>query len=116
MDNDFPLVRLGEIYLIRAEARARMSGNWADAEPDVNVLRARAGIEAYNGTLTANEFLAERGREMFQEAIRRTDLIRFGKYTEAWWEKPVSEPYRELFPIPRSAISGDSGLTQNPGY
>ncbi|KGE87790.1 RagB/SusD family nutrient uptake outer membrane protein [Phaeodactylibacter xiamenensis] len=116
MDNDFPIVRLGEVYLIRAEARARLSGNWADAEPDVNVLRARAGVEPYSGTLTADEFLAERGREMFQEAIRRTDLIRFGKYTEAWWEKPASEPYRELFPIPRSAIGGDAGMTQNPGY
>lgn len=116
MDNDFPIVRLGEAYLIRAEARARMSGNWANAEPDVNILRARAGVEPYSGTLTAEEFLAERGREMFQEAIRRTDLIRFGKYTEVWWEKPASESYRELFPIPRSAIGGNAGMTQNPGY
>ena len=116
MDNDFPLVRLGEMYLIRAEAKARQSGSWLDAEPDVNVLRERAGVAPYSGNLTEAEFLAERGREMFQEAIRRTDLIRFGRYNDAWWEKPVSAPYRTLFPIPQAQLDMDPGLTQNPGY
>lgn len=115
MNNDFPLLRLGEVYLIRAEAKARISGQWTDAEVDVNVLRSRAGVTLYNGNLTEEEFLAERGREMFQEASRRTDLIRFGKYSEAWWEKPVSEPFRTIFPIPRPIV-GDPTLTQNPGY
>jgi hypothetical protein len=105
MDNDFPIVRLGEMYLIRAEAEARQSGNWSDAEADVNVLRARAGVSAYSGNLTGDEFLAERGREMFQETSRRTDLIRFGKYNDAWWEKPASEPFRNIFPIPLHEIS-----------
>ncbi|HKK79206.1 MAG TPA: RagB/SusD family nutrient uptake outer membrane protein [Phaeodactylibacter sp.] len=117
MDNDFPIVRLGEMYLIRAEAKARQTGNWQDAEPDVNVLRARAGVEEYNGNLNEEEFLAERGREMFQEAIRRTDLIRFGRYNNPWWEKSASAPFRNLFPIPESPLSPDaSSWTQNPGY
>lgn len=116
MDNDFPIVRLGEVYLIRAEARARQSGNWNDAAADVNVLRARAGVPAYNGNLTGDEFLAERGREMFQETARRTDLIRFGKYNDAWWEKPASQPFRNVFPIPLDQINAGGGLTQNPGY
>jgi hypothetical protein len=115
MDNDFPLVRLGEMYLIRAEAKARQSNSWSDAEPDVNVLRARAGVAPYNGNLTEEEFLAERGREMFQEAARRTDLIRFGKYNDAWWEKPVSEPFKNIFPIPQLWGLGPD-WTQNPGY
>ena len=115
MNNDFPLVRLGEMYLIRAEAKARQSGNWTDAEPDVNVLRARAGVSAYSGSLTEDEFLAERGREMFQETTRRTDLIRFGRYNDAWWEKPHSEPFRNIFPIPIQPLV-DCPLTQNPGY
>ena len=115
MDNDFPLLRLGEMYLIRAEARARLSGNWADAEQDANVIRARAGMSEYAGNLTEAEFLAERGREMFHEATRRTDLIRFGRYNDPWWEKQASEPFRNLFPIPYSAGS-DGTLTQNPGY
>jgi hypothetical protein len=115
MDNDFPLVRLGEIYLIRAEAIARQTGNWSDAESDVNILRARAGVIEYDGDLTEDEFLAERGREMFQEAVRRTDLIRFGRYNDPWWEKQPSEPYRNVFPIPRGIFLGPD-WTQNPGY
>jgi len=113
MDNDFPIVRLGELYLIRGEAKARQTGDWTQAEADVNILRARAGVAPYNGHLTEEKFLAERGREMFQEAARRTDLIRFGRYNDAWWEKPVSEPYRNIFPIPY--WTGE-GWTQNPGY
>lgn len=116
MDNDFPVVRLGDVYLIRAEAIARQSGNWSDAEPDVNILRARAGVREYSGNLTEDEFLAERGREMFQETSRRTDLIRFGKFNDAWWEKPASEPYKNIMPIPQEQINAGAGLTQNPGY
>lgn len=116
MSNNFPIIRLGEIYLIRAEANARQSGNWANAETDVNILRARAGVAEYTGTLTKEEFLAERGREMFQENSRRTDLIRFGKYNDAWWEKEASESYRKIFPIPRPQLQADPSLIQNPGY
>ncbi len=116
MDNDFPIVRLGEMYLIRGEARARQSGSWMDAEADVNVIRARAGVSEYNGNLTEEEFLAERGREMFQETARRTDLIRFGKYNDPWWEKPASETFRNIFPIPQQQINAGVGLTQNFGY
>lgn len=116
MDNDLPIVRLGDVYLMRGEARARQSGNWSDAEADVNVLRARAGVSTYTGNLTGEEFLAERGREMFQEISRRTDLIRFGAYNGTWWEKPVSEPFRNVFPIPQEQINAAGDLTQNPGY
>jgi len=59
MDNDYVLVRLGEIYLIRAEALARAAGNWDLAVPDVNVLRARAGVSAY-GSLLRREPLSIR--------------------------------------------------------
>lgn len=116
MDNDFPIVRLGDLYLIRGEAKARQAGDWTQAEADVNVLRARAGVPEYTGNLTEDEFLAERGREMFQETSRRTDLIRFGKYNGTWWEKPASEPFRNVFPIPQNQINAGIGLTQNPGY
>lgn len=121
MNNDYPIVRLGEVYLIRAEAMARAAGNWDMAINDVNVLRARAGVSAYNaGEMDADEFLAERGREMFQESARRTDLIRFGRYNDAWWEKPASPEHVQLFPIPQTQIeasqSEDFPLSQNPGY
>ena len=116
MDNDFTLIRLGQVYLIRAEAKARVTGNWNDAVTDTNIIRARAGAAAY-GTLTEDEFFAERGREMFGEAVRRTDLIRFGKYGDAWWEKASSDATKEIFPIPFDALQASGGsLSQNPGY
>ena len=116
MDNDYPIVRLGDVYLMRAEAKARGAADWNAAIPDVNVIRARAGVAGYS-SLDADEFLAERGREMFAESMRRTDLIRFGKYNDAWWEKPVSSDHVNLFPIPFEQIQASNGtLSQNPGY
>jgi hypothetical protein len=116
MDNDFPLVRLGQVYLIRAEAAARAAGDWSRALADVNIIRARAGAQPFT-SVDADSFLAERGREMFSEAVRRTDLIRFGKYNDAWWEKPASDATKNIFPIPFEAIQASGGsLTQNPGY
>lgn len=116
MDNDMPIIRLGDMYLIRAEADARAASNWSLALTDVNTIRARAGVAAL-GSITADEFLAERGREMFMEVTRRQDLIRFGKFNSAWWEKPASAAFRNVFPIPQGQIDASSGtLTQNPGY
>jgi len=119
MDNDFPVIRLGEIYLNRAEAMSRMAGDWNAGLADVNVLRERAKVSTFS-SIDADGFLAERGREMFQETSRRTDLIRFGAYTGTWWEKPVSPDHVTLFPIPFDQIQASSTspnpLTQNPGY
>ena len=119
MSNDFPIVRLGDIMLIYAEAHARSLGNWNNAETlaAVNAIRSRAGVSSFN-SLTADTFLAERGREMFQESSRRTDLIRFGKYSSGtWWEKGPSPAHKQLMPIPFDAVQTSNGtLTQNPGY
>lgn len=116
MSNDYPIIRLGDLYLTRGEAIAREAGDWSLALSDVNTIRARAGVPAMS-SLTADDFLAERGREMFMEVTRRQDLIRFGKFDDPWWEKTNSDGYRSLFPIPTEQINASSGsLTQNPGY
>jgi len=121
MNNDYPILRYGDILLVKAEAEARMAGNWSAPEALrlVNQLRARAGVSAYT-SLTEDEFLAERGREMFMEASRRQDYIRFGRWGNEWWEKPKSAEFRELFPIPQEQIMASQSskfkLTQNPGY
>ena len=116
LDNDYPIVRLGDVYLMRAEAKARVAGDWSMALPDVNTIRARAGVSAL-GSITAGSFLAERGREMFMENSRRTDLIRFGKWGDSWWEKQNSDAYRIVMPIPADIIQNSNGsMTQNPGY
>jgi hypothetical protein len=116
--NDFPIVRLGDVMLMSAEAQMRAAGNWshAPALALVNAVRTRAGVSAFS-SMTADEFLAERGREMFQESSRRTDLIRFGKYSSGtWWEKAASPAHKTLFPIPFDAIQSSTGLSQNAGY
>lgn len=116
MNNDYPIVRLGDVHLMRAEAMARALNDWNAALPDVNALRDRAGLGPLN-TIDADGFLAERGKEMFQESSRRIDLIRFAKYGDSWWEKTNNEAFRTIFPIPQAQLDASSGsLTQNPGY
>ncbi len=116
MDNDMPIIRLGDLYLIRAEGMARAAGDWNMAAPDVNTIRARANLGPLS-PLNEDTFLAERGREMFQEAVRRQDLIRFGKFDDPWWEKTNNDAHKALFPIPQPQIDASNGtLTQNPGY
>ena len=120
MDNDYVLFRLAEVYLNKAEAMCRRDGNWSAGVGEVNLVRARAGATPY-ATMTEDEFLAERGREMFQESQRRIDLIRFGAWGDAWWKKAAhSNPNLNVFPIPNDQILAAAAspfpLTQNPGY
>ncbi len=130
-DTDFPLFRLAEAYLIYAEAvvRGGTGGDVATAVGYVNDLRERAyGNTSGNisqGELTLDFLLNERARELNWEAKRRTDLIRFGKYTGSnylWpWKGGVAEgraveDTRVLFPIPSADITANPNLDQNAGY
>ena len=69
-------------------------------------------------TLTLNELLIEKGREFIFEGKRRTDLIRFGKFTTgSWWDKtPDGEDYLTIYPIPYRQVQTNPNLEQNPGY
>jgi len=120
-DNDFPLFRLGEVILNKAEAMCRLSGNWAAGAALVKQITDRSGAPAAPSTEAG--MLAERGRELFIEAVRRTDMIRFGTYiTGTWWEHPAADgnPNHILMAIPNEQIttaqSTNFKLTQNPGY
>jgi len=126
---DFPLFRLAEMYLIYSEAvlRGGTGGNTGTALNYVNLLRERAfGNNTANlGNLTLSNILEERGRELYWEAFRRTDLIRFGKFTDASYIWPFKggtragkgvEPFRSIFPIPVTDIISNPNLVQNPGY
>ncbi|MEP0710823.1 MAG: RagB/SusD family nutrient uptake outer membrane protein [Algoriphagus sp.] len=114
LSNDYPLIRLSDIILTKAEAAFRQ-GKTAVALTAINQVRARANMPNYTA-LTLDNIFDERGLELFAEASRRTDMIRFGKWTEAWWEKNPSQPFRTLFPIPLQQINANPNLTQNPGY
>lgn len=115
MNNDFPLFRYSEALLIRAEALWRQDPGSAEALDLINQIRTRAGVEPFT-ELTEDNMLAERGREMFAETTRRSDLIRFGKFQDAWWARPAQPEYKELFPIPRGQLDANPNLNQNPGY
>ena len=114
LSNDYPIFRYADIMLMSAEAKFRQ-GKIAEALDLVNQIRSRAGVEPFT-SMTLEDLYDERGREMFAEATRRTDQIRFGKFNEPWWEKAASEPFRNLFPIPQSQININPNLVQNPGY
>ena len=129
VDTDFPMFRLADVYLMYAEAvlRGGSGGSLDTAKDYVNLLRARANNSKriVVGQLDLDLILNERMVELYGEAHRRQDLIRFGKFTGGtynWsWKGAVvsgiaiSDIYK-VFPIPRSSIAANPNLTQNPGY
>ncbi|MFB6230681.1 MAG: RagB/SusD family nutrient uptake outer membrane protein [Salinibacter sp.] len=151
MGNDYPLFRLAEMYLTKAEAEAKQGNMGAalDAFNEVHTKRGNDALtmgEATDQTSMIQHIVAERGRELHFEFTRRSDLIRYEfahggqpigfegsanpdadvyapTFTGPWLFKKdgsktgqSSEPYRVLFPKPKSALSANPNLTQNPGY
>lgn len=121
---DIVLLRLADIYLMRAEAQLR-KGNAGAALADVNLVRAsrtaRPSVTPPALTLINIDLLyRERGFEFYWEYSRRTDMIRFGHYEDPYTSKTNADVRKRLFPIPQSAIDGASAepgyLVQNEGY
>lgn len=125
-DSDWATIRLAEVYLNAAEANiVGNAGDAATALGYVNAVRGRAGADAWTmGDMTASNILDERSRELYGENIRRTDLVRHGKFAGGaynWqWKGGVqngtatNERYN-LYPIPTKVISFQ-GYKQNEGY
>lgn len=127
-DTDFPMFRLADAYLMYAEAilRGASGGSASEALGYVNQLRARAGA----GTISQNELtlpflLDERARELYWECHRRTDLVRFGQFSNGTYVWPLKgnsltgapvPAFYNVFPIPASDIGANPKLVQNPGY
>jgi hypothetical protein len=109
--NDWVLFRYADVLLMKSEALVRAGQN-GDAE--LQAVRGRVGAPARAATL--NNILDERLLEFAWEGQRRQDLIRFGKYHLPISDRPVSAPYRTVFPIPADVLSLNTNLTQNPGY
>lgn len=121
---DLVLMRLAEIYLMRAEAKLRLGDN-AGALADVNTVRtARTARPDQTpqpwDAIDLDALFRERGFELYWEGFRRTDQIRFGKYEDTWTEKNSTDVTKRLFPIPQIAVDGASNvegfLVQNQGY
>lgn len=125
---DFPLFRLADAYLMYAECAVRGASDtdMGTAIEYVNKVRKRSKASEINQSeLTLNFILDERARELNLEGQRRTDLIRFGKFTGGSYLWPwkggikngtsIPDTYR-LYPIPSSALQANPNLTQNPGF
>jgi len=113
-ENDYALLRYSDVLLTKAEALFRL-GQEGEALQIINDIRTARNASALS-SLTEDDIIDERGRELWWEGHRRTDLIRFGKFLDSWNEKESSQPFRVLFPIPETAITDNPNLTQNPGY
>jgi len=121
-DIDFPLIRLGEIHLIYAEACMKVGG---DASQKIAELAARAGIAPVTN-VTQDWLVAERARELMWEGHRRTDLVRYGLFTSNsfLWPYKGGDDYegkgldatRNIFAIPATERASNPDLVQNPGY
>lgn len=131
VNTDYPMFRLADAHLMLAEAvlRGGQGATTAEALASVNAVRTRAFGNTsanINGTqLTLDFILDERARELYWEGHRRTDLIRFEKFTGGayiWpWKGKVAEgtateSFRDLFPIPAADRSANPTLEQNDGY
>ena len=115
-ENEFPFFRFSDVRLMKAEAILR---GGTDAETPlaiVNGLRAQRRVGAL-GSVNLTSLLAERGRELYMEGHRRTDLIRHGVFNTPVEERPgASEGFKVVFPIPTVSLSSNPNLKQNFGY
>lgn len=126
LEADLTEIRLAEIYYSLAECKLR-SGDVEGAGSLLNHVRKRNYPTAYHeqylyapdgqAVLDMEEMLDEWGREFLIEGRRRTDLIRFGRFGEAWWDKEEdTSDHWEIYPIPKNQLLLNKYLVQNPGY
>ena len=119
------LIRYPEVALMVAEAKMRAAApDNAGALAIVNALRTARGaatvtsMPLYNPANVEDPttLLAERGRELYWESLRRTDLIRFKMYNVLWQYKPSDDAHYLVFPVPNQALALNPNLIQNTGY
>ena len=123
-DTDFPVFRLAEIYLTRAEAKYRLNGS-QDGLADIQYVQGRANRTLKATSVDEQTLIDEWCREFFMEGRRRSDLVRFGLFTGSKYlwsfkggaEKGAGIPtYYDIYPIPADEIKNNPNMTQNPKY
>ena len=123
-DTDFPMFRLAEIYLTRAEAKYRLNGS-QDGLADILEVQDRANRQIKASSVDEQTLIDEWCREFYMEGRRRSDLVRFGLFTGSkylWSFKGGSEngqgiPTKfDIYPIPGDEMKNNPNMTQNPKY
>lgn len=125
-DTDFPLFRLAEIYLTRAEAKYRLNGS-QEGLADIQYVQDRANRPQELRATSVDEqtLIDEWCREFYMEGRRRSDLVRFGLFTGSKYlwsfkggvEKGSGvEPHYDIYPIPGKETQNNPNLHQNPKY
>jgi starch-binding outer membrane protein, SusD/RagB family len=116
---NFPVFRLADIVFMKAEAELRLNGSVSgETMTLVNAIWKRANETPPAEGLTLNNILDERGKELFCEGHRRTDMIRFGTFDKPFWGMgqtsmtgvPEPNAIQNVFPIPQSAITSNPNL------
>ena len=123
-DTDFPMFRLAEIYLTRAEAKYRLNGS-QDGLADILEVQDRANRQIKASSVDEQTLIDEWCREFYLEGRRRSDLVRFGLFTGSKYlwsfkggaEKGAGIPaYYDVYPIPDNEIKNNPNMNQNPKY
>ena len=123
VDTDFPLFRTADAYLMYAECAARGAADQTKGQQYLDAVRTRAGVGSIS--LTLDNIIDERGRELYYEGVRRQDLIRFGLFTtdDYLWEfkggvqqGQAVDDHFNLFPLTAGDVNANGNLDQNPGY
>ena len=134
--NDYPIFRLADIVLMKAECllRGATATNGDTPASLMNIVRHCSGAPDVTGTPTIQDLMDERLRELIMEPWRRNDLIRNGMFEDDWawkngwyengvWHErlsPCGTPARDkrhrLFPIHRGILEANTNWQQNPGY
>ena len=121
---DMPIFRYADVLLMKAEAilRGATATNGDTPMSLMNQIRSYVNAPPVTQDPTLDELLDERAREFADEAWRRNDLIRFGKFEDDWGYKHIINPsaktelYRRIFPVPRGVMNTNTNWKQNPGY
>ncbi len=119
---DYPMIRLAEVYLTYAEACARANSKTDEGLEKFNLVRRRAfGDENHDASaLDLDEILDERGKELYWECSRRTDLVRYDKLTTSdyiWASKGGSQSGQAVaskynyYPIPANELTANPNFT-----
>ena len=123
-DTDFPVFRLAEIYLTRAEAKYRLNGS-QEGLADIQLVQDRAHRDSKATSVDEQTLIDEWCREFYMEGRRRSDLVRFGLFTGSKYlwsfkggaEKGAGIPaYYDVYPIPDNEIKNNPNMNQNPKY